>query len=42
MSRLRDVASILPLTVEGLRYEAGGKLLLDGVSFVLPRVGVTA
>ncbi len=38
---MREVASILPLTVDGLRYEAGGKLLLDGVSFTLPRGGVT-
>ncbi len=39
--RMHAVASILPLTVTGLRYEAGGKMLLDGVSFTLPRGGVT-
>ncbi len=38
---MRDVASILPLTVDGLCFEAGGKRLLDGVSFTLPRGGVT-
>jgi tungstate transport system ATP-binding protein len=38
---MRDIASILPLTVDNLRYVVGGKLLLDGVSFTLPRGGVT-
>ncbi len=39
---MRDSVSILPLTVDGLAFEAGGKRLLDGVSFVLPKGGVTA
>ncbi len=38
---MRDVASILPLNVDGLCYEAGGKGLLDRVSFTLPRGGLT-
>jgi tungstate transport system ATP-binding protein len=42
MMAMRDTASILPLDVEGLRFEAGGKTLLDGVSFSLPKGGVTA
>jgi tungstate transport system ATP-binding protein len=39
---MRDVASILPLTVERLCFEAGGNALLRDVSFVLPKGGVTA
>jgi tungstate transport system ATP-binding protein len=39
---MRDVPSILPLTVRGLAFEAGGRRLLDGLSFTLPAGGVTA
>jgi tungstate transport system ATP-binding protein len=39
---VRDIASILPLSVQELSYEADGKRLLDDVSFVLPKGGVTA
>ena len=39
---MRDTPSILPLTVEGLRFSAGGERLIDDVSFTLPRGGVTA
>ncbi len=39
---MRDIASILPLAVQGLSFEAGGKRLLDDVSFTLPKGGVTA
>jgi tungstate transport system ATP-binding protein len=42
MTAMRDQASILPLTVDGLAFEAGGKRLLDGVAFTLPKGGVTA
>ncbi len=38
---MRDMASILPLTVDSLRYEAGGKRLLDDVGFTLPGGGLT-
>jgi tungstate transport system ATP-binding protein len=39
---MRDVSSILPLTVDSLSFAAGGKVLLDNVSFTLPKGGVTA
>ncbi len=39
---MRDATSILPLAVEGLTFEAGGRRLLDAVGFPLPRGGVTA
>jgi tungstate transport system ATP-binding protein len=39
---MRDAASILPLEVEGLSFEAEGKRLLDAVSFTLPTGGITA
>jgi tungstate transport system ATP-binding protein len=39
---MRDRASILPLAVEALTFEAEGKRLLDRVSFTLPKGGVTA
>ncbi len=39
---MSDSASILPLCVDGLTFEADGKRLLDGVSFALPKGGVTA
>jgi tungstate transport system ATP-binding protein len=42
MTALRDIACILPLHVDGLTFEAEGKLLLDAVSFTIPRGGVTA
>ena len=42
MTAMRDTTSILPLSVEGLTFEAGGKRLLDGVGFALARGGVTA
>lgn len=42
MTVMRDTTSILPLAVEGLTFEAGGKRLLDAVGFAVPRGGVTA
>ncbi|MGU9979545.1 phosphate ABC transporter ATP-binding protein [Phreatobacter sp. HK31-P] len=39
---MRDTASILPLRVEGLCFDAGGRRLVDEVSFTLHRGGVTA
>jgi tungstate transport system ATP-binding protein len=39
---MSDLSSILPLEVESLRFDAGGKTLVDGVSFMLPRGGITA
>jgi tungstate transport system ATP-binding protein len=42
MSAMHDTASILPLTVDRLRFAAEGKTLLDEVSFTLPKGGVTA
>jgi tungstate transport system ATP-binding protein len=39
---MRDTTSILPLSVEGLVFEAGGKRLVDAVSFTVPRGGLTA
>lgn len=39
---VRDIASILPLSVQELSFEADGKRLLDDVNFVLPKGGVTA
>ncbi len=42
MSAMRDAASILPMVVDGLAFAAGGKTLIDGLSFALPRGGVTA
>jgi tungstate transport system ATP-binding protein len=41
MTPMRDIVSILPLTVEGLGYAANGKQLLDELSFTLPKGGVT-
>ena len=34
---VRDIASILPLSVQELSLEADGKRLLDDVSFTLPK-----
>lgn len=42
MSPMRDTPSILPLAIEGLVFEAGGRHLIDGVSLELPRGGLTA
>ncbi|PPD14858.1 MAG: ABC transporter ATP-binding protein [Methylobacterium sp.] len=39
---MRDLASILPLRVENLAFEAEGKALLGPVSFKLPKGGITA
>lgn len=38
---MRAPASILPLEVQDLRFEASGQSLLSGVSFTLPPGGVT-
>ena len=38
---MRAPASILPLEVRDLRFEAGGQTLLAGVSFTLPAGGIT-
>lgn len=39
---MRDTASILPLAIDNLVFEAGGRRLIDGVSLELPRGGLTA
>ncbi len=39
---MRAPASILPLSAEGLVFEAEGRRLLDGVSFRIPQGGTTA
>ena len=39
---MRDTPSILPMSATDLSFAAGGKTLLDGVSFTLPRGGITA
>jgi tungstate transport system ATP-binding protein len=39
---MRDQVSILPLTVKDITFEVSGKRLLDGVSFTLPKGGITA
>ncbi|MCU0820377.1 MAG: ATP-binding cassette domain-containing protein [Beijerinckiaceae bacterium] len=39
---MRDIASILPLRVDSLAFEADGKSLLGPVSFDLPKGGITA
>lgn len=41
MTGLGDPASILPLSVESLVFEANGTRLLDRVSFTLPKNGIT-
>lgn len=42
MNAVRQSESILPLHVEGLTFEREGKRLLDHISFVLPKGGITA
>lgn len=42
MTAMRDLPSILPMSAEALSFAAGGKTLLDAVSFSLPRAGLTA
>ncbi|MGL4728169.1 MAG: phosphate ABC transporter ATP-binding protein [Bosea sp. (in: a-proteobacteria)] len=39
---MRDTASILPLTIEGLGFDAGGRKLLDDVSCIIQPRGITA
>jgi tungstate transport system ATP-binding protein len=39
---MRDLVSILPLSVDALTFTREGRNLLDGVSFTLPAGGVTA
>lgn len=39
---MRASASILPLSADGLVFEAEGRRLLDGVSFTIPQGGTTA
>jgi tungstate transport system ATP-binding protein len=39
---MRDTVSILPLAADALSFAADGKALLDDVSFILPKGGVTA
>lgn len=39
---MRDTPSILPMSAEALSFAAGGKLLLDALSFSLPQGGITA
>lgn len=38
---MRDTTSILPLAVSGLGFASDGKLLLEGISFEVPRGGIT-
>lgn len=42
MMAMRDTPSILPMSAEALCFAAGGKTLLDSVSFGLERGGLTA
>lgn len=42
MTVMRDSPSILPMTAETLSFAAGGKALLENLSFTLPRGGLTA
>lgn len=42
MTAMRPPATILPLRVRGLSFAAGGRTLLEDVSFTLPRGGITA
>ena len=42
MTAMRDTPSILPMSAEAISFAAGGKTLLDAVSFSLPRGGLTA
>jgi len=42
MTAMHDTTSILPLRVENLCFEAGGRRLVEEVSFTLPRGGITA
>jgi tungstate transport system ATP-binding protein len=42
MTAMRDTPSILPITAEGLVFEANGKRLIDGISVSLPKGGITA
>ncbi len=39
---MRQTVSILPLVVEDLVFEAGGRRLVDGIDFTLPAGGLTA
>lgn len=40
-SAMRDVTSILPLSVQGLSFTAEGRKLVDGVGFDIPAGGLT-
>ena len=42
MTTVRDAVSILPLSVRHLAFEAGGKRLIDDLSFTLQRGGITS
>jgi tungstate transport system ATP-binding protein len=42
MMPMRETTSILPMSVEKLRYEVDGRRLLDDLAFSLPKGGVTA
>ncbi len=41
MSDMRDTLSVLPLTVTDLVFAAGGRPLVDGIGFTLPKGGLT-
>jgi tungstate transport system ATP-binding protein len=41
MTAMRDTSSILPLRVENLVFEAGGRRLVDGLDFRIERGGTT-
>jgi len=41
MSRMRDVASILPLSVDAVSFLGDGRRLIDGLSFGVPAGGLT-
>jgi tungstate transport system ATP-binding protein len=42
MTAMHAPASILPLSLEGVRYEVGGTAIIDGIDLVLGTVGCTA
>ncbi len=41
VSAMRDVSSILPLTIDDACFEAGGRRLVDGARFTVPAGGLT-
>ncbi len=41
VNAMRDVTSILPLTIDDASFEAGGRRLVDGARFTVPAGGLT-